>query len=424
MAQDRSIEYNVPLTSFQHNQMKQGIYPAGRYKGFDTILNVGGGLNIQLANLGTGLQRVNDTNTYDVGDYGVVVMPTGVNIQTDDQPVLAIDDTAGGNRTDLIIMTHEFTQVPGGSSATISVMTGTAIVGSNFWPSPPAIGTAQAPKTVVLGRLYVKDTGASPRSFSDLIYVPEPQPTFDNVSLARTDNNRNYTDGLTSPVLTTITSSDFSGVDLYLPSKAEIYEVDVNAQTPLTRINHAAGEWSPDTEWVDGTVIKLVVKPGAGSLLITLDNSAGVNHRIRMGMGDDGGLRDGESTLEIFGSVTLKYIQSGYIGQPNWDIIDYQRNPDRALDIDTTINGVVSNYTLSSGQYDAAASNDYRMLYIYSGGTVTSPFDAWIRLDGQNIGRLRDVDSFSALVPKGEVLEVVHNGGTADIAIKEQIIKM
>ena len=48
MAQERNVEYNVPVVSFQVNQMKQGIIPKGRYRGFNSITNPGGALSILL----------------------------------------------------------------------------------------------------------------------------------------------------------------------------------------------------------------------------------------------------------------------------------------------------------------------------------------------------------------------------------------
>lgn len=181
--QTRHKEYNTPVSSWELNQAVQGLFPKGRYYGFETISNAGGvGINIAL-NHTNGLSRVNHSPTaIEANPFGVVVTPMGQVIQTDDTITLPVTNNAHltYDRIDYIVMTHEYQQVTGGSAAVFSILQGT--------PAANPVGpTLPNPEKQVLIASY--KIAANSNSYSGISeYTISETPIFANKDLGLDTN--------------------------------------------------------------------------------------------------------------------------------------------------------------------------------------------------------------------------------------------
>jgi hypothetical protein len=88
----------------------------------------------------------------------------------------------------------------------------------------------------------------------------------------------------------------------------------------------------------------------------------------------------------------------------------------------STITNIINGTTLSSGTIAIPASTEDRMIYAYSGGTVSATFSAFLNLDGNVVGRFKEVDSASMLLPKGVSGDLTWVAGNADMTVEGQII--
>lgn len=123
--QTRLRNYLEDLQSFQHNIMNLGMHNPGRYAGFDTLAPTNT-LVFSLFHTNSGISYKTPSNQQ-IGPCGVVLSQQGVLIM-EDGPItgLSIDTNAGNNATrfDLVILTHDFTNVDGGQAATYSIIKG------------------------------------------------------------------------------------------------------------------------------------------------------------------------------------------------------------------------------------------------------------------------------------------------------------
>lgn len=77
----------------------------------------------------------------------------------------------------------------------------------------------------------------------------------------------------------------------------------------------------------------------------------------------------------------------------------------------------IYNAVLNSGSVTIAAQTYDRMIYAYTGGTVTG-FDARGEINGTQVVRLNEIDSVSFLLPAGEAGAIEHNSGTATVVVR------
>lgn len=340
MSQDRNVEYNVPLTSFQVNQLNQGLLPKGRYQGFDTIDNPGGvGLNIRLLN-NLGFTRVDIANAFETTNRAIMVTPLGSVIHTDENPTLPIDDTAGGQRRDLVVLNHEFTQVAGGSLATFSIVTGTPLpIGDPSYSVAPLPTLPNPQKQTIIGILEHKNSNVSTRIFADIKFIPAKTPDYNSNNIARLDSDNYFTSGFEGDTTADIVPGDINTSVLTLPSKSKEYKLNIIAPTTVAYItNHVINDESADNFIPVNTIVKLRVQP-LGTAVLILDTNATLvagQTPIRPGFGNNNLNFTTSGTVEIRGSVTLKLSATGY-----WEVIDMQVNPQT-----DSVLGVWNSYTV------------------------------------------------------------------------------
>ena len=212
MAQERKGEYNASLTSVAENKFRQGLLPAGRYKGFDTMADYGGtGVNINILHTGKGFTRNTFTNppVAESSLYSYIVTPQGVAIETDVAATnISIDATTGGNgyrRVDAVVFEHEYTQVQGGAVGNVIIIKGTESDGTGLYTEYPAKpGLANNSKQTLLGYIFIKESASF--SYADLKYVPVASPDIANEEVTKPTKN-NYQESFWGKKDVTITTT-------------------------------------------------------------------------------------------------------------------------------------------------------------------------------------------------------------------------
>lgn len=227
MAQERKGEYNASLTSVSENKFRQGLLPAGRYKGFDTMSDYGGtGVNINILHTGKGFIRNTFVNPpiAESNLYAYIVTPQGVAVETDIEATnISIDATTGGNgyrRVDAIVFEHEYTQVQGGAIGNVIVIKGTESDGTGLfteYPTKPAL--ANTSKQTLLGYVFIKESASF--SYADLKYVPVASPDIANEEVTKPKNS-NYQENFWGKKDTVITTAISLGTVLKVSDLAPI----------------------------------------------------------------------------------------------------------------------------------------------------------------------------------------------------------
>lgn len=339
MAQERGIEYNVPVTSFQTNQLRQGIMPAGRYRGFDSISNPSGaGLNIQLDHT-NGLQRTDINNAFESDLRGLVVAPQGTVISTDVETTLPIDDTPGNRRIDIVVMTYEYSQVTGGTVAVLSIVTGTPAT-NNTYPfetaGQPALPNPE--KQVLIGVLDWQESsggGTGVRAFSDATYWPAKTPNFNGYSqelVLRGDQNRTIKEGgFFFKEATEITGTAFSGANLTLPEINENYIFNLASTYYIQNITFWAKDFTSQYRSIPfDTVMNFEVGVGPGRVFVGVGQPGQVGaYPIKMRGGKNAITigHGGSAYVEVTSSFKLQY-KGTY-----WELFEFQESMDLEFDM-------------------------------------------------------------------------------------------
>lgn len=141
------MDYKDPLTSFEHNMVKFGIHGPGRFVGFDTLIP-NGALGFSVTHDGSNQTLPNQLGD-NIGPIGVFMSKQGVTV-VEDAPItgLNIDSNAGNNndRIDLLIATHQYTEIAGGQNAVYGI-----VKGSVFQTLRPSVGKYD----VILGQILM-----------------------------------------------------------------------------------------------------------------------------------------------------------------------------------------------------------------------------------------------------------------------------
>lgn len=179
--------YFDPIDSFPLSEVRAGIFPAGRYRGFDTIVagTQPGDIPIVVKHTATGFTKTADDNTTS-GPWATVISPHGTIIQTDQDYELVV----AANPTSIpkfVTIYMEFQWVDN-NPATFSVE---SITGNFTVPHPEY--------QIILAGIVVPP-GAS--QFSDLPYYPTRIPNIGNADIIQNNsilaetfaqlNNPNY----------------------------------------------------------------------------------------------------------------------------------------------------------------------------------------------------------------------------------------
>lgn len=164
MAQKRLRDYQSPLGSFLHNLINLGVHLPGRFAGFSGLV-ITGQTQFSLAH-GGGISTFDNTGT-PYGPFGIAMTVQGEMI-IEDAPIPGFNITpnnTANDRTDWIVMTHQYILVSGGGAATYSILVGPNPV---LQPYQVIIGVLIVPAGVLTstGCQYQKapcpDSGDSP----------------------------------------------------------------------------------------------------------------------------------------------------------------------------------------------------------------------------------------------------------------------
>lgn len=164
MSQKRFNEYQATLISDDDNKEKIGQMPPGRYAGFDTITYAGSGSTFGLSHSKTGVVFTKANGTIQ-SRTGTVVSQAGVVVQEDAAITGLVLGTNVGNATsriDLIVMTHSYILVGGGSAATYSVIQGT-------FGTYTAPALANAATQVIIGEIHIKAGATQVQALNDAL---------------------------------------------------------------------------------------------------------------------------------------------------------------------------------------------------------------------------------------------------------------
>lgn len=174
-----------------------GLIENGLYRGFDPIM--GGTLTLVLNHTSTGATRVNKALVLS-DKYGIVVTKQGVFIQEEVLPEFTITPTSTEGRKDLIVLTHNYEDIEGGTEALYSVIEGTAT-------AFPALG--EPAKQVIIGYLQLPPACTALNQLG-VVYTRAKQPNFANhvdfiqmsngAFLTALDANNNFIINLANPI--------------------------------------------------------------------------------------------------------------------------------------------------------------------------------------------------------------------------------
>lgn len=156
------------------NQWLQGLIDSGRYRGFDPVL--GSTMQITLNHSTSGAIRVTKEGNF-TSKYGVVSTKQGTIIQEYDNIQLDVDSTpVGQHRKDLIIVTHQYTEIVGGQQAIYSIIKGTQV--STDQQAALPLLTDEEHQTI-LGSIYLPENTTGLNN-EGVVYTQQAQPNFAN----------------------------------------------------------------------------------------------------------------------------------------------------------------------------------------------------------------------------------------------------
>lgn len=272
--QNRTFEYNTPITSFRYNRLAQGFNQPGLYYGYDSIEQVVGPTVSFLLKNNSGLSVIGADGTTEASAKAKLVTKQGLTIEIDEEPQLTISNTPGNARIDLVVLNHSYQEVSGGASATISIITGTPspstgpLSGAQFTSAP---NLPNPNSQIIIGYLHIKQSGnggLDARTFSDITYTPNYVEITKNLKPLLLDKNRVKTNGFdteTSQALDLTSGSvyDAGNKALILPlnTKSNVYRLTGPSGYSINKIGISgtfnAGDNRPNQIIPTGTKIRL-----------------------------------------------------------------------------------------------------------------------------------------------------------------------
>ncbi len=152
-----------------------GILAPGVYHGFD--LNPTANMNLNLIHTSTGFKDVDDLEI-ESGFIGLIITRQGTVVKQDVD--ITINGIANGHATlpriDIVVLTHTYTEVVGGSTALYSVITGTP----NALPVAPALTSAET--QIKIAELYIPATTTALNGVG-VVYTRSTPPEFAGLNI-------------------------------------------------------------------------------------------------------------------------------------------------------------------------------------------------------------------------------------------------
>lgn len=261
MAQRVYWNWKDPDLTADLNKWLRGFLPSGVYRGFDKNVDITSGWNFKLSPLSTAVTIVD--NALDEVPTSVLVTRQGSIVTETGDIVLAITPAnATLPRIDLIICTHVYDEIVGGTSAVYSVVEGTL----NASPVAPSVPN---PLTdVVIGQLLVPQLALSVTSCT---WTKASVPEFANKPASIPLTQRNTANGVAT-----------LGSDSYVNSLLPALATDAWLRDKITTNEKVAIEniiGYPLEQDFSGVPIILILQGGVISVIgPTISITAGLVH--------------------------------------------------------------------------------------------------------------------------------------------------
>ena len=244
-----------------------GLHPSGRYFGYDFVSSAN--MTLGLAHSTTGFKYVEAPTTAESAFLGMVVTRQGTIIIED--TALSIGTVTNGDATnpriDTVILTHERSEIVGGTQALYSIITGVPGV------TPTAPTVTDALRQTIVGTLYVP---ANTTLLNDVgvVWTPSQKPNFANANpldyINLTANRATETNADGDLVASLVTNTELNVLDGMTASTAELNKLD-GATPTTTEINYVDGVTSPIQTQLNG---KEPTITGGATSIVTTDLAA------------------------------------------------------------------------------------------------------------------------------------------------------
>jgi len=183
MAQIRYVDYLKPLTSYDQNKFLAMHVPPGLIAGWDSLAIISGN-SIEISHP-KGISISTETNDALDGPYGAVKSVNGTLVLEDEAIALNLDFNPSNsmNRTDILVMTHEWLASGGGATASYSIIKGAI--------EDEAIPTVSNANTqVIIGRFIIAPN-ATDHAETIWVKADEPFSSGNKAFVARDDQELN-----------------------------------------------------------------------------------------------------------------------------------------------------------------------------------------------------------------------------------------
>lgn len=171
MSQEVFWSYKDDDDTFRFSSRYLGLFPPGRYGGFDASLDAT--MSLKLNHTTTGSIETDESGSETVAKSHLI-SKQGVSVKEDAQIALSINDGDGANpRIDVIYMEHEYINTLGGTPAIYGVVQGTPAA------SPVAPPLPASAKQVKIAELFVP-SGTTALTDSGVVYTQEEVPVVGN----------------------------------------------------------------------------------------------------------------------------------------------------------------------------------------------------------------------------------------------------
>lgn len=317
MAQERWWNWQDDDSTFRLNWKDLGIHEPGRYRGFDGDLNFAP-LQLRLHHQTTGVVKTKFDFSLS-NKIGVWLSKQGCVVTEDTELIVPISAGNTQPRIDIIVATHEYIQVVGGSPATYSVISGTPSL-------TPVIPTLPFPtKQVILGQLYVPANMTSLNGVG-VVYTQSNIPNFANDNtIVHTYNENNFSKIQTDNYVDLgSTAYDVGTENLIITDEANHFSVLVPQGQQLNDILIKRGTNAPVTA-PKGTVVSIRFKHIGGPISAPGGVLAGTPFVIRTHGGGGSNIKSNLGNIFMgYGSNELDIIDDLKYGN-NGDVITFRK---------------------------------------------------------------------------------------------------
>lgn len=289
MAQRVYWNWKDPDLTADLNKWLRGFLPSGVYRGFDRNVNSSSGWHFKMSPTTTAVTIVD--NALDEVPTSVLITRQGsIVTETGDTVLVVSPSVTGFNRIDLIICTHTYDEIVGGTTAVYSVVEGTPR--GSGGSGPPDVPAIPNPLTdVLLYTLYVYE---GTTNISEVTFLKASVPEFANKPASIPLTQRNAANGVAT-----------LGSDSYVNSLVPALATDAWLRDKITTNEKTAVEsivGFPLEKYFSGVPIIVVLQGGEVS-------TTGPNVSITAGVIHYNGKNYPLEATTITGSDTTAYLE-------------------------------------------------------------------------------------------------------------------